>query len=103
MQIRLVEITPIIDRLINMDDEVCTIFWNSDSIRARPYPPSFSRIAAKTIDPAIGASTCALGSQIWVENIGNFTKNPISVINQNTELNEEKCGKISSDCIDINI
>jgi len=31
-------------------------------MRARPYPPSFRRIAANTIDPAIGASTCALGS-----------------------------------------
>ena len=31
-------------------------------IRIIPYPPSFSRIAARTIDPAIGASTWALGS-----------------------------------------
>jgi len=26
-------------------------------IRIMPYPPSFSRIAARIIDPAIGAST----------------------------------------------
>ena len=32
-------------------------------IRIMPYPPSFSRIAARTIEPAIGASTWALGSQ----------------------------------------
>lgn len=32
------------------------------NIRASPYPPSFRRIAASTIDPAIGASTWALGS-----------------------------------------
>lgn len=35
----------------------------SAEIRIRPYPPSFRRMAAKIIDPAIGASTCALGSQ----------------------------------------
>lgn len=26
-------------------------------VRARPYPPNFKRIAARIIDPAIGAST----------------------------------------------
>lgn len=31
-------------------------------IRIIPYPPSFSRIAARIIDPAIGASTWAFGS-----------------------------------------
>lgn len=31
-------------------------------IRNIPYPPSFSRIAARTIEPAIGASTWAFGS-----------------------------------------
>jgi hypothetical protein len=33
-------------------------------------------MAAKIILPAIGASTCALGSHKWVKNIGSFTKNP---------------------------
>lgn len=32
-------------------------------IRMIPYPPSFSRIAARTIEPAMGASTWAFGSQ----------------------------------------
>lgn len=32
-------------------------------IRSIPYPPNFSRIAARTMEPAMGASTCALGSQ----------------------------------------
>lgn len=27
-----------------------------------PYPPSLSNTAARIIDPAIGASTCALGN-----------------------------------------
>lgn len=31
-------------------------------IRIIPYPPSFSSTAAKTIDPAIGASTWAFGN-----------------------------------------
>lgn len=30
-----------------------------------PYPPSFSRTAARIMDPAIGASTWALGSHRW--------------------------------------
>lgn len=33
-----------------------------DIIRIMPYPPSFNRMAAKIIDPAIGASTCAFGN-----------------------------------------
>ena len=37
--------------------------FRSSVIRIMPYPPSFSRIAARTIEPAIGASTWALGSQ----------------------------------------
>lgn len=32
-------------------------------MRIMPYPPSFRRIAARTIEPAMGASTWALGSQ----------------------------------------
>jgi len=31
-------------------------------IRIMPYPPSFSRTAASTMEPAMGASTWALGS-----------------------------------------
>ena len=37
--------------------------FRSSVIRSMPYPPSFSRIAVRTIEPAIGASTWALGSQ----------------------------------------
>lgn len=35
---------------------------NIVSMRAIPYPPSLSKIAASTIDPAIGASTWAFGN-----------------------------------------
>lgn len=34
-------------------------------IRMMPYPPSFSRIAASTMEPAMGASTWAFGSHRW--------------------------------------
>lgn len=44
--------------------------------RQMPYPPNFSKIAAKIILPAIGASTCAFGSHRCIKNIGNLTRNP---------------------------
>lgn len=43
-------------------------------IRMMPYPPSFNRIAANTMDPAIGASTWAFGSHKWRPYIGIFAK-----------------------------
>lgn len=49
--------------------------------RKIPYPPNFNKTAAKTIDPATGASTCALGSHKCIENIGSFTKNAIKIRN----------------------
>jgi hypothetical protein len=54
---------------------------NNQIIRIKPYPPSFSKIAARIIEPAIGASTWALGSHIWTENMGSFTVNAIIIIN----------------------
>lgn len=45
--------------------------------RIKPYPPIFSKIAARIIDPAIGASTCAFGSHRWRPNIGTLTRNAI--------------------------
>lgn len=38
-----------------------------------PYPPSLSRIAARIIDPAMGASTWALGSHRWTPYRGILT------------------------------
>lgn len=46
-----------------------------------PYPPSFSRIPARIIDPATGASTWAFGSHRWVINMGVFTKKAKIVAN----------------------
>jgi len=77
-QIKLVIIAPYNDSLSR------NLFWINDTgnnviIRISPYPPNFNRIAASTIDPAIGASTWAFGSHRWVENIGNFTRNPVII------------------------
>src|ERR1700742_3822019 len=41
--------------------------------RRNPYPPIFRRIAARITEPAVGASTCASGSQVWTGHIGIFT------------------------------
>ncbi len=45
-----------------------------------PYVPIFSSTPASRTDPAVGASTCASGSQVWNGNSGTFTakarKNP---------------------------
>jgi len=42
--------------------------------RMMPYLPSFRRIAARIMEPATGASTCALGSHRWNINKGILTK-----------------------------
>ena len=42
-------------------------------IRSMLQPPRFSNTAARTIELVIGASTCALGSQRWRPQRGNFT------------------------------
>lgn len=57
-------------------------------MRIVPYPPSFRRIAASTIDPAIGASTWALGSHRCIVNIGSLTKNPLIRNSRNKLLND---------------
>jgi len=73
------------------------------SIRANPYPPNFSRIAASTIDPAIGASTCALGNQRCTVNMGSLTKNPARAIIQKKEFSLMYWGKINSDLNDMSM
>lgn len=42
--------------IVELDGVKCII------VRNTPYPPSFRRMAARIIEPAIGASTWALGS-----------------------------------------
>src|SRR5690242_21029172 len=44
--------------------------------RRNPYVPIFSSTLARITDPAVGASVCASGSQVWNGNIGTLTANP---------------------------
>lgn len=46
-------------------------------IRIIPYPPSFSKIAARLIEPAIGASMWAFGSHRWTPYSGILIINAI--------------------------
>src|SRR5436305_14712759 len=43
--------------------------------RISPYVPIFSSTPARMTEPAVGASTCASGSQVWNGNIGTLTAN----------------------------
>src|SRR6516162_3476850 len=40
--------------------------------RSMPYVPILSKMPASTTEPAVGASTCASGSQVWKGNIGTL-------------------------------
>ena len=77
IQISLVTTAPIkvIDVITEYMAEV--IGGNTNTIRIIPYPPNFSKIAARIIEPATGASTWALGSQRCTEKIGSFTRKAI--------------------------
>ncbi len=44
--------------------------------RTKPYVPIFSRTAARMTEPAVGASVCASGSQVWNGNIGTLIAKP---------------------------
>lgn len=65
------------------------ILIKSGITRMSPYPPNFSKTAAKIIDPSNGASTWALGSHRWKINIGIFTRNAkINIIGKLIEKQE---------------
>jgi len=57
----------------------------------RPKLPIFSKMPAKTIDPATGASTWALGNQICTKYKGVFTikAKEIPIANQPEKLGEK--------------
>src|SRR5277367_656964 len=40
-----------------------------------PYVPIFSRTPARITEPAVGASVCASGSQVWNGNMGTLIAN----------------------------
>src|SRR6267143_479223 len=48
--------------------------------RMKPYVPIFRRTPARMTEPAVGASVCASGSQVWNGNMGTLIakakKNP---------------------------
>src|SRR5262245_13940061 len=44
--------------------------------RRNPYVPIFRRTAARITEPAVGASVCASGSQVWNGNIGTLIAKP---------------------------
>src|SRR5512143_1086519 len=46
--------------------------------RKKPYAPSLSSTPASSIDPAVGASVCASGSQVWNGQIGTLMANAIT-------------------------
>src|SRR5450755_3238812 len=43
--------------------------------RRNPYAPIFNSTPARMTEPAVGASTCASGNQVWTGHIGTFTAN----------------------------
>src|SRR5271157_1548131 len=49
---------------------------NGNENRKKPYVPIFSRTPARITEPAVGASTCASGSQVWNGNIGTLMAKP---------------------------
>lgn len=59
-------------------------------IRIIPYPPSLSKMAARIIDPAIGASTCALGSHRWTPYNGILIRNAIIHASHRILLDQEE-------------
>lgn len=95
----LVTTAPIRATLIVILESLTNMLLNNDIIRRIPYPPSFSKIAAKIIDPAIGASTCALGSHRCTVNMGSFTINPPKVISHANVID----GKSDGNAIVMNI
>src|SRR5271154_6192701 len=48
---------------------------NGNEKRRKPCVPIFSRTPARITEPAVGASTCASGSQVWNGHIGILTAN----------------------------
>src|ERR1039458_6046917 len=43
--------------------------------RMNPYVPIFNNTPARMTEPAVGASVCASGSQVWNGNIGTLMAN----------------------------
>src|SRR3990167_11119068 len=60
-----------------------TAYGNNGNIkRIIPYVPNFNKTPARITEPAVGASTCASGNQIWTGNIGTLTAKEQKKANQ---------------------
>ena len=46
------------------------------AILMNPYVPSFSRMAARSTEPTVGAAVWASGNHVWKGNIGTLTAKP---------------------------
>lgn len=57
-------------------------------IRIMPYPPNFRRIAARIMEPAMGASTWAFGSLRWTPYRGILMRNAIMHANHRMLLDQ---------------
>lgn len=73
-------VPPIRDTLITKEALILFRRINLDANRRRPYLPNFSRIPARIMEPATGASTWAFGSQRCVIYRGVLTRNAKIVI-----------------------
>src|ERR1035441_9456042 len=70
---------------------------NGTEKRRNPYVPIFSRTLARMTEPAVGASTCASGSQVWNGNIGTLTAKPTKKAQKTHHCTvEESCVRIRS-------
>src|ERR1700693_3752705 len=68
---------------IETTNMMVTILWRAvgstgrrgSEKRMNPYVPIFNNTPARMTDPAVGASVCASGSQVWNGNIGTLMAN----------------------------
>src|ERR1041384_485694 len=69
---------PITAKVIMLGANCLYAFGNRPKLkRSNPYVPIFSRTPARITEPAVGASVCASGSQVWNGNIGTLMAKPI--------------------------
>src|SRR5580658_11837 len=62
---------------------------NGKANRIKPYIPIFSRTPARMTEPAVGASTCASGSQVWNGNVGTLMAKATKDARNNKIANDE--------------
>src|SRR5216117_2656864 len=65
---------------------------NGKAKRTNPYVPIFSKTPARMTEPAVGASVCASGSQVWNGNMGTLMANAKKYPQKSHTFNgSEKC------------